>query len=37
MFFDKYNGVQSEISQETRFDERPDLSTTYLGKVDQTR
>ena len=35
-YFDKYNGVQSEISQDTRFDESTDLSTTYLGKVDQT-
>ena len=37
IYFDKYDGVQSEISQETRFDESTDLSTTYLGKVDQTR
>ena len=37
MYFDKYDGVQSEISQETRFEESTDLSTTYLGKVDQTR
>ena len=36
-YFDKYNGIQSEISQETRFDESTDLSTTYLGKVDKTR
>ena len=36
-YLDKYDGVQSEISQETRFDESTDLSTTYLGKVDQTR
>ena len=36
-YFDKYNGVQTKISQETRFDESTDLSTTYLGKVDQTR
>ena len=36
-YFDKYDGVQSEISQETRFDESTYLSTTYLGKVDQTR
>ena len=36
-YFDEYDGVQSEISQETRFDESTDLSTTYLGKVDQTR
>ena len=37
MYFDKYDGIQSQISQETRFDESADLSTTYLGKVDQTR
>ena len=36
-YFDKYDGVQSEISQETRFDESTDLSTTYLGKVDPMR
>ena len=36
-YFDKYDSIQSEISQETRFDESTDLSTTYLGKVDQTR
>ena len=37
IYFDKHDGVQSEISQETRFDESTDLCTTYLGKVDQTR
>ena len=36
-YFYRYEGVQSEISQENRFDESTDLSTTYLGKVDQTR
>ena len=36
-YFDKYDGVQSEISQATRFDESMDLSKTYFGKVDQTR
>ena len=36
-YFDKYDGIHSEISQATRFDESTDLSTTYLGKVDQTR
>ena len=36
-YFDKYDGVQSEISQAARFDESTNLSTTYLGKVDQTR
>ena len=31
-YFDEYEGIQSEISQVTRFDENTDLSTTYLGK-----
>ena len=31
-YFDKYEGIQSEISQVTRFDENTDLSMTYLGK-----
>ena len=35
--FDIYEGVQSEISQVTRFDEGTDLSTTYLGRINQTR
>ena len=32
IYFDKYEGIHSEISQVTRFDENTDLSTTYLGK-----
>ena len=36
-YLDKYDGVQAEISQVTRFDESTDLSTTYLGKTDETR
>ena len=36
-YFDRYEGVQSEISQVARFDESTDLSTTYLGKINQTR
>ena len=36
-YFGRYEGVQSEISQATRFDESTDLSTTYLGKINQTR
>ena len=31
-YFDKYECIQSEISQVTRFDENTDLSTAYLGK-----
>ena len=36
-YFDRHEGVQSEISQVTRFDESTDLSTTYLGRINQTR
>ena len=36
-YFDKYEGIYTEISQATRFDESTDLSTTYLGKIDMTR
>ena len=32
-YFDRYEDVQSEISQVTRFDESTDLSTTYLGRL----
>ena len=34
---DKYDGIYTEISQVTGFDESTDLSTTYLGKMDMTR
>ena len=37
IYLDKYDGVQAEISQVTRFDESTDLSTIYLGKTDVTR
>ena len=36
-YFDRCEGVQSEISQVTRFDESTDLSMTYLGRINQTR
>ena len=36
-YFDKFDGIYTEISQATRFDESTDLSTTYLGKMDTTR
>ena len=36
-YFDKYEGIQSEIYQVTRFDESTDLSMTYLGRINQTR
>ena len=36
-YFDKYDGIYTEISQETRSDESTDLSAIYLGKMDMTR
>ena len=36
-YFDKYDGIYTEISQAARFDECTDLSTNYLGKTDMTR
>ena len=36
-YLDVYEGIQSEISNTTRFDENSDLSTTYLGKVDKSK
>ena len=36
-YFDRYEGIQSEISQVTRFDESTYWSTTYLGRINQTR
>ena len=36
-YLDIYKGIQSEIMSTTRFDEKSDLSTTYLGRVDMTR
>ena len=31
-YFDRYGGINAEISQATRFDKSTDLSTTYLEK-----
>ena len=36
-YFDKCDGIYTEISQVTRFDESTNLSTTYVGKMDTTR
>ena len=36
-YFDRYEGIQSEISHMTRFDENTNLSMTYLGRIGQTR
>ena len=33
-YFDRYDGVNSEILRTTRFNENSDLITTYLGKVN---
>ena len=34
-YMDIYEGIQSEIISSNRFDEKSDLSTTYLGIVDK--
>ena len=36
-YLDRYEGVQSEIVDTTRFDKNSDLSTTYLGKINMTQ
>ena len=36
-YLDKYDGIQTQISQTNSFDESTDLSTTYLGGIDVTR
>ena len=36
-YLDVYKGIQSEISNTTRFDENSDLSTTYLGKSNRSK
>ena len=37
MYLDMYEGVHADVVCTTRFDENPDLSTTYLGKTRMTR
>ena len=32
-----YEGIQSEVTSTTRFDDNSDLSTTYLDRIDITR
>ena len=32
-----HKGIQSEVIRTKRFDEKSDLCTTYLGKIDITR
>ena len=36
-YLDRYEGVQSEILNMTRFDENSDLSTTYLARSSMIR
>ena len=36
-YLDRYEGAKSEIVDITRFDENPDLSTAYLGKINMTQ
>ena len=36
-YLDVYKGIQSEILSTMRFDKKPDLRTTYLGKVDKSK
>ena len=33
----RYEGIYTEISEVTKFDESTDLSTTYLSRMDMTR
>ena len=36
-YLDVYEGIQSKILSNTRFDENSDLSTTYLGKAEKSK
>ena len=36
-YLDMYEGVKSEILNTTRFDEKSDLGTAYLGKINMVR
>ena len=36
-FLDMYDGIRSEVSHTTKFDEKSDLSTTYLCRIDISR
>ena len=35
-YLDVYEGIQSDIVSSSRFDENSDISTTYLGKIENT-
>ena len=34
-YLDVYEGIQSDIVSSNRFDENSDISTTYLGQIEQ--
>ena len=36
-YLNTYDGVRSEVSHKTKFDENSDLSKTYLDRIDMTR
>ena len=36
-YLDMYEEVESEVLSTTKFDEKSDLSTTYLGRIDMTK
>ena len=36
-YLDMYEGIQSEIVNTTTFDEKSDLSSTYMGKSDRSK
>ena len=36
-YLDMYEGVKTEIVDTTRFDKNSDLSTVYLGRIDNTQ
>ena len=33
-YLDMYEGIQSDVVYSSRFDEKCDISTTYLGKIE---
>ena len=35
-YLDVYEGIQSDIVSSSRFDENSDISTTYLGRIENT-
>ena len=33
-YLDAFEGIQSDVESSSRFDENSDISTTYLGKIE---